>query len=1043
MTHSLTFVFCTRICSSSMKSLKDLLVPRDSVFDRSRRDVVLDLTDLVGETPVDGDAFFAENYITQGMRQLYEGVFKRLEGASGQDGVFRLTQSMGGGKTHNMFAIGLLAKYAEHRQPVMGSHYETSFKGAAELVAFSGRERPEIGIWGFIAEQLGQRDAFNACYQPLQAPGQSEWVKLLKGRKLVILLDELPPYLKSSTSLSVGSSNLADVTTTSLTNLIAALGKPGCEQVAMVISDLGATGADGSDYSCTALNNLRAELNRLARDFQPVAQTGNELYHILRKRLFESLPGEDDVEKVAAAYGDEIRKAKQMDITTDTPEGMKSAVKESYPFHPELKDLYARFKENTGFQQTRGIIRLMRTVVSRMFDDTAGWADQSFLIAPYDLDLSDPDLLTELDSINAKLSNAISHDIHSDGGDAVAQALDQQLGGNLTAKLAKLILVSSLANVQNAVRGLKDTEIVSAIAAPGVDVSGLKKDNLSQLKSQAWYLHQDTQGRFLFKDVQNVVAKLNDYMRGYNEESRTKEIRAKLEELFKPDVGNVYKKVYALPSLDDIELSSDHVSLIIYQPNPHGLHPDLERLFDSTPYQNRILLLTGDSFSMDNIRSNASGLKAVEAILGEFRSESMPANDPQFIQAEQLKEEYAFKFRQAVIETFVKVYYPTKNGLQDASLRFNFQNNQLNGEEQIRKELEDKRKFVEDTTSETFRKLIEQRLFTTKEERWIEVKKRAASKTDFVWHKPGALDQVKEKQIREGQWRANGDYVEKGPFPPPPTSVSIQLVQRDPETGEVTLKVTPRNGDKVHYEYGKTVSESCDTVNLVETFSTTEMHVAFLCADSTGQAETGEPLVWSNEVTVKFQARDQGGRKALELKAAPEGATIHYSTDGSSPLENGGIYDGPFEIQPGMVVQWQAEKDGIKSELVTKRIPKQDTPWEVDRTKPATWKKREQLDGSSAVYGFLDQMDKHAQNLQAVSLTIDGEREAFMEITTDRARSMTVDQVRKLISLLKDEFMPDGDVNLQVERIQFESGQQVVDWVREANRNLTEDDVEQ
>ena len=116
----------------------------------------------------------------------------------------------------------------------------------------------------------GYKAAFNSCYQPLQAPGQSEWVKLLKGRKLVILLDELPPYLKSSTSLNVGSSNLADVTTTSLTNLIAALGKPGCEQVALVVSDLGASGADGSDYSCTALNNLRAELNRLARDFQPL-----------------------------------------------------------------------------------------------------------------------------------------------------------------------------------------------------------------------------------------------------------------------------------------------------------------------------------------------------------------------------------------------------------------------------------------------------------------------------------------------------------------------------------------------------------------------------------------------------------------------------------------------------------------------------------------------------------------------------------------------------------------------------------------------------
>ena len=70
----------------------------------------------------------------------------------------------------------------------------------------------------------------------------------------------------------------------------------------------------------------------------------------------------------------------------------------------------------------------MRTVASRMFDDTVGWSDKSYLIAPHDLDLSDPDLLTELDSINGKLSNAISHDIFSDGGDAVAQSLDQKLG---------------------------------------------------------------------------------------------------------------------------------------------------------------------------------------------------------------------------------------------------------------------------------------------------------------------------------------------------------------------------------------------------------------------------------------------------------------------------------------------------------------------------------------------------------------------------------------------------------------------------------------
>ena len=1026
-----------------MKTLSQNIKLRKSVHDKNRRDVVLDLTDLVTNESLDADAFFTENYITQGMRQLYEGVFKRLEGNAGQDGVFRLTQSMGGGKTHNMFAIGLLAKYAELRKPVMGDYYDTKFKGAAELVAFSGRERPEIGIWGFIAEQLGSKEAFNNCYQPMQAPGQSEWVKLLKGKKLVILLDELPPYLKNATSVSIGSSNLGDVTTAALTNLIAALGKPGCEQVALVVSDLGASGADGSDYSCTALNNLRAELNRLARDFQPVAQTGNELYHILRKRLFETMPAEAEIAKVADAYGEEIRKAKQMDIATETPESMRAAVLESYPFHPEIKDLYARFKENTGFQQTRGIIRLMRTVTSRMFDDQYGWADKAYLIAPNDLDLSDPDLLTELDAINGKLSNAISHDIHNDSGDAVAQQLDQQLTGDLTVRLAKLLLLSSLANVQNAVRGLKDTEIVASLAAPGVDVSRLKKDVLAEFKTHAWYLHQDGQGRFLFKDVQNVVAKLNDYMRGYNEESRQKEIRTKLEELFKPVIGNVYKKVFALPSLDEIELSPDHVSLVIYQPNPSGLHPDLKSLFDSTPHQNRMLLLTGDSFSMDNIRINASGLKAVEAILGEFRAESMATNDPQYIQAESLKDDFAFKFRQSVIETFVKLYYPTKNGLQDTSLRFSFQNNELNGEEQIRKEMIEKRKFVEDTSDDTFAKLVEQRLFTQKEERWVEVKKRAAGNTAFVWHKPGALDQLKDKQVREGKWRTNADYVERGPFPPPPTDVSVQVVSRNDETGETTLKITPRNGDKVHYEYGKTVSTSCDTVNLTETFSTTEMWVSFLCVDSTGKAETGPAHVWENKITVKFQGRDQGTRKVLELKAAPSKAIIYFSTDGSSPIENGGKYDGPFEIKPGMFAQWQAELDGIRSELQSKRIPKEDKPWEVNRSVPATWKKAVRRDGTAAVYSFLDQMEKHAKTLRAVDITVEAGRDKFVQLVTDTDQEVNIEQVRNAIKMLKDEFMPNGEVNLNIGKIHFETGQQVEDWVREANLNMTENDVEQ
>ena len=45
------------------------------------------------------------------MKTLFEKTFARLENRGDQASTFLLTQSMGGGKTHNMIALGLLAKH--------------------------------------------------------------------------------------------------------------------------------------------------------------------------------------------------------------------------------------------------------------------------------------------------------------------------------------------------------------------------------------------------------------------------------------------------------------------------------------------------------------------------------------------------------------------------------------------------------------------------------------------------------------------------------------------------------------------------------------------------------------------------------------------------------------------------------------------------------------------------------------------------------------------------------------------------------------------
>jgi hypothetical protein len=185
-----------------MKPLKDLCFPRDSVFDIARRDTVLNLTHLTAEKITAKD-FFEENYVTEGMKTLLTEAFRRLQKKSEQ-AVFKLTQAMGGGKTHNLITLGMLAKNPEFRAQVLKDLPDAQTLPPVRVVAFSGRETDvPHGIWGEIARQLEKQDAFKDYYSPLKAPGRTAWINLLKGEPTLILLDELPPYLDNAKSVAV------------------------------------------------------------------------------------------------------------------------------------------------------------------------------------------------------------------------------------------------------------------------------------------------------------------------------------------------------------------------------------------------------------------------------------------------------------------------------------------------------------------------------------------------------------------------------------------------------------------------------------------------------------------------------------------------------------------------------------------------------------------------------------------------------------------------------------------------------------------------
>src|SRR5688572_294444 len=117
-----------------MHSLNKLCIPRKFEYDSD----VLDITDLV-ENRIDPKLFFETNYKTQGMAVLLKTAFERFKGKS-QQKLIKLTQSMGGGKTHNMISLGLIAKHPDHRKKVIGEDYNDENLGEVEVLAFSGRE---------------------------------------------------------------------------------------------------------------------------------------------------------------------------------------------------------------------------------------------------------------------------------------------------------------------------------------------------------------------------------------------------------------------------------------------------------------------------------------------------------------------------------------------------------------------------------------------------------------------------------------------------------------------------------------------------------------------------------------------------------------------------------------------------------------------------------------------------------------------------------------------------------------------------------------
>lgn len=1038
-------------------SIQALCTPRKSVFSADRRATVLSLdTFLRGE--INGAEFFEENYFTHGMETLIDRTFRHLSGSGAGSSVFLLSQAMGGGKTHSMIALGLLARDVELRKQVLGDTF--SFTGKCNVVGFNGRSTDSAGgIWGSIADQLGKADQFARYVSPLlNAPGPEAWKQLLGADPLVLFLDELPPYLEYAVAVPVGNADLGVVTTTALANLFVAVAE--MENVCLVLSDLAGTNFSLGQANLAAAFNravqgISAESKRIAVPITPVNPNGDELYHILRKRLFANTADDDAVVKVASDYRDALSEAVRMNLTTTSPETLYTRVIDSYPFHPDLGELMAKFKENDGFQQTRGVIRLMQMVVSSLWD--SGKAGSIELIHPYDLDLNLDEIASEVRTINPSLSSAIAHDV-AHGGDAEVEQIDNTNGNTDASDAARLILIASLSTTPGAIHGLREYQLVDCLQRPGRDLSTFKSNVIDKLATRAWYLHNSADGRLFFKNQQNLAAKLTSTALSLHTETVERMLREHLDDYFSPSLKDCYQTIKILPPPDEVQIDLDKTTLIIVRPggqaNQLPISLDWQSWWDQQQYKNRILFLSGSRDTFQKVLDTARQTRALQSIEDELRAENTAVDDPQWRALDQLRDRVGLQFTSALKEAFDQIVYPSiGSALRSTGTDLAFAGNQ-SGEATIRKTLEGCQKFTTKIDADSLRDKAEARLFGAAESKtvlWSDFKRAAAVNTSWPIHKPSALDDLKSECIRRGFWREEGNHIRRGPFPAPLPEVSIResSVQED-DNGYTYLKIEPLHATSLVYESGDSMpTRASSPVPTPARFEATGLKYKFLAFDPDDLVRTSEVKEWNAKIRIKYNLHNRGTHFEVELVALPKSnaISIRYTTDGSSPTGTGfATYDGPFRVpENSRVVCAMAivsDQDN-SSEVIRIQIPqKGQTDHSLNPLTPAKWIQQTKLDDATLTWDFIKQLE-NASGVLAFDISLTAESDdgrQNIEYSGALEHGYGANEL-KIVAEQLQAIVTGSNLRMTVGSLGFPTGQTLLDWLRLTNQAFNQSKV--
>jgi len=1027
-----------------MKTVRDACQLQPNALSIKLSDQIEQLDEIISAEG-DGSAFFEKTHITQGMKDLISEGIARLAGASSQ-AVFHLKQAMGGGKTHLLVGFGLLAKHPSLRaKHCAGISHADAFKTAA-IAAFNGRNNPDHFFWGEIANQLGKGDQFRSFWTGgPKAPDEKDWLNLFEGENpVLVLLDEMPPYFHYLDTQKVGNGTVADIATRAFANLLTASGKK--KNVCIVVSDLAAAYDTGGRLINKALQDARAELGRQERNITPVDLAANEIYDILRKRLFKALPDKNEIEDIADSFGRKLEEAAKSKTANRGAEAIADEIVATYPFHPRLKNVIALFKENEQFKQTRGLIELVSRLLRSVWDRNA---NDVFLIGPQHFDLGIPEVRDKLTEISG-MRDVIAKDLWDAQLSAHAQIIDLQTGKEAATQVGSLLLTASLSTAVNAVKGLTREEMVECLVSPLREPSDFLAA-FEELEKAAWYLHHTPEGRYYFDRQENLTKLLQSLAHDAPENQVDDLIRHRLRDMFKPVRKTVYEEVLPLPKLEDV---ADRVRrgrvLLVVSPDSKIPPEEVQKFFDGLSQKNNLCVLTGDKTAMGSVEKAARQLFASQKADGRI-----PKGHPQREDLERKQQTYEQDFNATVLSLFDKVLFPIQRTGRPSQLApkaldmTRDATKPFNGEEQVERTLtSNPLKLYLDVEKEfdAIRDKAQDLLWPENQDdaRWSDAADRYAEQPGMPWLPPRGLDTLKTIACNRGLWEDLGNgYVTKKPKK---KRTSAQIVA-EPELGDegrVRLKVNPVNAGpapRIHYAEDGAVSEASPVLK-DNPYPTTALRVSFMVCDVSGQYETGDPVIWSNQLVLRNRLSEQAGRRMEELFVAPRG-DIRYTLDGSEPRD-GTPYAGPVDIGDGdVLLRAFSSADGLEAKADFRFPARGKKGVQIDEVKPARLVSRtgRKLDSRGTTFEGLKQAADKTVEFENVALTV-GQGNKIANIMVGEVR-VDAAFITALLTKILEKFAPDTPVTMTFRKAHFASGHDLKDFAGKLGIALEQADVEQ